>query len=438
MLERVFQITKSHPNEAETLRHNLTAHIFDGVLFAFAMSFVSVQTVLPVFVERLGGGTVAIGSIAVLWTLGFNLPQILFLPFTHRAGPALPVMLRYALLYRLSFGVLGVFTWFFVGRILLPYTIIIVLTLITMTAISGSLGVSSWFQIFTMTIPVTIRGRLLALRQMLGSGLGIIAGSIVAIVLSQMDAPKSFAILFFIAFAVSMASYVFLRRLKESHEIDAGEVHLPMHMWRRCVAILRENRNFRNYLYADGLMLMGMTASAFYAVYGLKKFGLPVSAAGTFTAVTMASMVIANVVFGYLGDHYGHKLNLICLALAVAFASLVAVLSQSAFLYWGVFFFMACTLALQGISRLPLVAEMCVENERPLYVAITNTVTAPAVFIGLFAGAMINVAGYEAVLIGYSLLGFLAALLLWKRVEEPRELGMRNEYGWNLRHISDS
>lgn len=55
---------------------NFAANVCDGALFSLALSLVSQQTLLPVLVKKMGGNNVAVGLIPVLWTAGFNFPQI--------------------------------------------------------------------------------------------------------------------------------------------------------------------------------------------------------------------------------------------------------------------------------------------------------------------------------------------------------------------------
>jgi MFS family permease len=420
MLEYLFQISKYADEDRGTLRHNLIAHIFDGIFYIVATGFFSVQTILPVFIQSVGGGTIAIGCVGVLWTIGGNLPQALFLPLTHQAGPVKPIMLRYSLLLRSLFLVLGLFTFFFVGKMFTGFTVGIILLLILLTAIAISLSTPPWFALFTKTAPVMLRGRLLAFRQMIGAGLGIIAGSLIALILAKIEYPANFALLFVIAYVLSMVSYYYLWKLHEPAGSISYDIEPVSNLRAKAISILRTDRNFRNYLYADALMLMGMTGAGFLAVYGLDKYHLSVASAGTFTAVTMGSSVAANIVFGYLGDTYGHKYNMIYLALAVALSGIVAVVATNVIVYLSVFFFMACSISLQGISRLPLVAEMCSHEDRPIYVALMNTLTAPTVFVGILAGALINRVGYEMIFAGYFVLGIGAALWLWKKVKEPR------------------
>jgi MFS family permease len=155
--------------------------------------------------------------------------------------------------------------------------------------------------------------------------------------------------------------------------------------------ILKENRNFKYFLIADALTLMSLTASAFYPVYGIKKFDLPTSYAGTFTIILMASQVIGNFFFGYLADFFGHKVNLLILAASSGAASLIAVLANNVLLYGvAVFFFTGCTLTLQGISRL----------------------------------AMVMITGYVPVFLLYTFISLTAFIWLYKGVKEPRNLKM--------------
>ena len=77
MLTQVFQLSKYPALDSPTLRSNLRAHIMDGALYGLATSFISFNTILPVFIQQVGGGVIAIGSVPVLWTIGLNSPRSL-------------------------------------------------------------------------------------------------------------------------------------------------------------------------------------------------------------------------------------------------------------------------------------------------------------------------------------------------------------------------
>ncbi|MCX6136477.1 MAG: MFS transporter [Ignavibacteriales bacterium] len=187
--------------------------------------------------------------------------------------------------------------------------------------------------------------------------------------------------------------------------------------------MLKSNRRMRDVIIVDALALMSMTAGAFYAVYAIEKFQLPASYAGTFTVLVMASMVAGNVVFGFLADHFGHRVNWLLLSVCSAAASIMAIVAANILVYGLVFFFMACSTSLQGISRLSLIAELCTEAERPVYIALVNTITAPAVFVGIFCGALARWYGYPVVFGIATVLACAACLWTYFFVEEPRSIG---------------
>jgi MFS family permease len=169
------------------------------------------------------------------------------------------------------------------------------------------------------------------------------------------------------------------------------------------------------------MILMSMTAAAFYPVYGIKKFGLPTSYAGTFTIILMASQVIGNFFFGYLADYSGHKINVLILAACSGAATLTAMAANNILLYGVVFFFAGCTLTLQGISRMAIVVEMCGESDRPFYLGLLNSVTAPTILFGVLGGFLITIIGYVNVFLIYVLISVSSFIWLYIKVKDPRE-----------------
>jgi len=421
MLTQVFQLSKYPALDSPTLRSNLRAHLMDGALFGLAMSFVSFNTILPVFIQQVGGSDVAIGSVPVLWTIGMNFPQAIVVRLTSSRKLMKPLVLSYGLLNRHSFLAVGVFTFFFVKHLPAVISIPLLLALIFSTAVTGSFGAPVWFHLFTKTTPMKLRGKLLAIRQLLSSSLGILGGSVVTFVLSTFAFPENFALLFVIAYVLSMASYLYLRKLKEpAAESQYPDPEPPSSTFADARTILKRNSNFRNFLLADAFTLMSMSASAFYAVYAIEKFAVPASYAGTFTVIVMAGMVAGNSVFGYLADSFGHRMTLIALALSSVAASTVAIFAANILIYGFTFIFMSWTVGLQVISRLSFVVELCSEADRQTYIAMTNTITAPTVAVGILFGWLARTYGFQLMFALAALTGLFAAVCLYFFVRDPR------------------
>lgn len=426
MILKLFPLKTASEAESAVLRHNLRVHIGDGSIYAFALSLIAVQTIIPVLLQQLGAPTWEIGAVPVLWTLGLNLPQGIYMHVVTPKTTPRYRMLLFGTGHRFFFFLIGVVTVLFGGGPYARYAVPGVLVCLMFSSILGSLGGLQWFHLYAATTPVYLRGRLTAFRQLLGSLIGVLGGSVVSLVLGVVAFPLNFSLLFFIASALMMVSIYILSHivLPESVQTIPQETS-KIDLIAEGKRIFSADKNFKSYLVADALLLMSMTASAFYAVHGLEKFSLDISYAGSFTVIVMASTVIGNIFFGILADHLGNKVNLLAMALSSALASLCAVLAGDVLTYGLVFFFMAASIALQGISRLSFIAELCSESERPVYIALANTITAPTIVVGILFGALVPVVGYDWILVAAAVLGLLSFAILWFRVAEPRRIARK-------------
>jgi MFS family permease len=163
-----------------------------------------------------------------------------------------------------------------------------------------------------------------------------------------------------------------------------------------------------------------MSAVSFYSIFALEKFSLPPSYAGTFSVIVMLSGIFANIVFGLSADYYGHKINIITVALCSMMGAAVAIVSPNIFLYGFVFMFIACALQVHAISRMPFLAEISSEQERPLYVGITNSITAPSMLLGVVFGFLVPYVGFEIIFSTAASLAMLAVYILYRFVQDPR------------------
>jgi MFS family permease len=217
-----------------------------------------------------------------------------------------------------------------------------------------------------------------------------------------------------------MISYLFLVLLKEEKvNIAAKAIH-----WKEFLkglpSILKKERNYRNYLIADVLMILAGMANAFYTVYAFEKFELTSGYAGNFTIVMMAGTVFASMFFGFLADKYGHRLNLFFGALFTAITCLLALVTQTLFVYYTVFIFSAMTLALIQVSRITIIAELAPSEETSTYVSLTNMITVPFVLSGVFAGWLADYYGYVPVFILAGTFALLSAFWFIFMMKEPR------------------
>lgn len=406
---------------ADSLRWNFFANVMDGALFSFGMSFVSQLTVLPLLVRSIGGGNVAVGLIPVVWTLGFNFPQFLIVGRAERQASKKPLLLKTAIGQRIPWLLLALVTYFFFGRVSMGAALAIFFVLYSMAAVGGSLNLPVWFDLIARLTPVRWRGRLFGIRSVAGSLLGIVGGAVVSAVLGEAASPEGFGLLLLLAFLSLVASYIFLMTLKEPSAGARPVVRTagpgPV---RTLLRQLRVNRNLRNFIVADSLQISAGMALAFLTVVGVERFSLPASAAGTFTMIVMGSMIAGGLVFGAVADRFGHRTNLFIGAAATFLSAVIALLAKSPALYVVVFVCAGLTVALGTISRLPFLAELAGEGERPSVIALANMISSPFVFWGAIGGVVADAAGYEWVFLIAGCFALCAAVWLLVMVRDPR------------------
>jgi MFS family permease len=408
-----------HFNDPD-IKRNFYLNIFDGAIFAFAMSFVSLQTVFPILVKKISGSDFAIGLIPVVWAAGFNFPQILVANHVRKLSFKKSWMLKTALAQRFPWLFIAILVLFFLEDLSPEAALICILMSLGLAAVGGSINLPGWFDLFSKVTPVQLRGRLFSYRSVLGALLGVFGGALVVVVLDSFEYPQNFGILFLVTFLTMMVSYIFLLFLKEDKPNSSPQLFSHKEFYKRLFTIVKKEKNFRNFLISDALMMLANMSHAFFAVYAVEKFSLPDSYAGTFTIVMMASMIIGSLYFGYIADKHGHKNNLLWASAFIGLACLTAIISPIVELYYFVFVGAALNIILLQVSRLTIIAEICSEDDRPTYVALTNVITAPFILSGMFGGIIVNVFGYNT-LFSMSVI-FSIATFLWLtiRVVEPR------------------
>ena len=145
--------------------------------------------------------------------------------------------------------------------------------------------------------------------------------------------------------------------------------------------------------------------------------------------VLLASSTLGNIVWGYLGDHMGHKRVVVSGAFCTGLAALVALLVRGAGL--GLFgfglVFTLVGLATSGIqlAAFTFVVDFAPPARRPTYVGLANLANVPfTAGAPVIGGILADHAGYPVVFVLSLVLAFAGTLLVMRYVTDPRTHGM--------------
>jgi MFS family permease len=243
-------------------------------------------------------------------------------------------------------------------------------------------------------------------------------------VLANYEFPQGYQFAFTCAAVLVLLSWFWISMTREPAVYSTKPRVSQLEFLRALPRVLRADGNFRRYLTFQILSAISMMASGFLIVYASQKWNLPDSMAGGFIIALQIGQSAANLLFGFVSDHKGHKLTLeVCILLGVASLGLAIVAGSPAWFFL-IFFLRGMMLAGNMLSGMSIAMEFSSVEDRPSYIGMANTIPGVAAALApLFGGWLASVAGYPVMFglaAGVGLAGF--GMLRWS-VREPRFAG---------------
>ena len=432
------------PNVARNFPHNVLVNTLDLMAFFFADSFVSINTIMPVFAATLTDNPIIIGLMPAIANAGWFLPQLFMAGYVSSLKKKLPFTIKMAVLERLPYLLLPIFA-LFVPQLTKPSAVTLLLVIMILRGLGSGLVALSWQELIASVIPITHRSRFFGFSRVLGQTMGVIGSAIAALVLSRLAYPLNYAVGFTIAVVAQWISFLAFSKNREPEPGTAAVEALPAQIEVAASAqngpaveemssaprkmidlnlfgrILKSDANLRRYLVARSLMFIGGMGAAFLAVYGLKKFALDDGAAAIFTGLIFMSGIVGYALFGAIGDRIGPK-KVVTIAQVIWLAAMTLVLlAPNATAYYLVFVMFGLNSAGMVLGDSILVMELGDEEHRTTYVGLTRTLTGAFVLVAPFvAGWLVEGFSYP-VMFGVSVVFTVIGTLLFARVKDrPR------------------
>ena len=410
-------------------RWNAFVNLMDGALYWLALSFISAGTIVPLFISKLTTSTVPIGVAAMIAQAGWSLPQLFTANWTERLPWRKPMVANLGIVVeRLPFWILVVAAvasarWpgLSLGLFLVAYA---------WRVMGGGAMGPAWQDMIARVIPLDRRGRFWGLSSSLGVGSGVAGSLLSAWLLRTLPFPDSFVALFALAASLVTISWFFLAQTREPPQ----RVTAPRLSQRQFLAavpgLVRQDPPFRRFLIARSVLALAAMGSGFVTVAALRRWAVSDATVGLYTAAVLVGQTIGNLVFGWMGDRYGHKRSLEWGAAAYGAAFALAWLAPAPAWYYAVFVLLGIAAGAMVVSGMMVVLEFCVPERRPTYVGIGNTVVGVASLAGplLATGlASIDVNWVFAPSIAFSAVAW--AVMRWW-VAEPRRAARPEPPAW--------
>jgi len=404
---------------SRNFRWNFLACSMDNGLFMTALSMLSTTTILPAFVMNLTPSYVLIGLISTVSVAGWSLPQILGAHYVTRFPVKKDMIVVVTALERCPWLAFGLFIMFFPSTGADAMLVLFFLVLSMTTMVSGLLG-PAWLEMIAKIIPIRWRGKFFGFSFFVGSAVGTLGALLAGSLLQSYGFPYGFAYCFLVAFSLQVCSWAFLAIVREPEDPVAREATSFGRYLADLPTIVRSDRNFELYLISSIVLSLGALGSPFYIVAAISDLNPSGEIIGLFTALYTGVQAITNVLWGILGDRYGHKRVLQLGAAIELSAGALAAFASSTSTYGLVFLLSGISVSAFTVSGLSIVLEFSAPERRPIYVGLVNTLRSPFQAIApLLGGALADAVPFRAIfLLGAVVVAIGLMLLMF--VREPR------------------
>ncbi len=415
-------LTTLERNIRENLKHNIIFNLLDGSIFGIALGFASFSAVLPLFVASMTHSATLIGLVPAIHSAGWLLPQLFTASHVSRLREYKRTVLLTTIHERVPF--LG----FAIVALLLPFIgintgLVLTFCLLVWQGLGGGFTANAWTSMVSKIIPPESRGTFFGMQ----GGLANLFISISAIgagyLLDYFDAPWDFATCFLLAVVFFTISWFALALTREPEDTEKIIPEEKTHFWDDSKKVLRRDRNFNWFLVVRVLSQFATMGFSFYIIYALRDFGMTEVVSGYLIATLTISQTVANMGMGWVGDKVGHRMMLIIGACAAFLSALLAWNASSLAWFYPIFVLTGVANVAIWTNSMSMTVDFGGETERPIYIGLSQTLTAPATIIApLIGGWIVDTAGFiptftiSAVLA----LGMLSILIFL--VKDPRKL----------------
>lgn len=410
------------PDYARTMsgfqRRNFLFLVLDGATFSFAITLLSETTIIPAFVQSLGGGAVLVGLVAAVYAIGHYLPQLVGAHLLRGRSRRKPLLMAIVVAERVGILAIAV-TAQLIGVVNETTIFVIFFLAFGLYAVTTGL-IGPVYGDFLAKAITRNRGVFYAIVQLLGGALGFTAAIVAESIIRANDFPLGIQICFWTCFGLSFLSIFFVAGLRE---VPYPHPEPRTSLWATIAEIpglVAGDRAYARFLIARAVLALATLGIGFVVVDGVDQGILRASDAALLAAVFILSQAVLGFGLGIVGNFLGWRLVVILGGVLIALGMTGALIGGALPVYVLTF------VALGGANAVTILAdpnmsiELAPTARTSLYLGTTSTTLAPFFILGpLLAGLLAAGVGYTAVFVTAGALALVGIALAW-RVREPR------------------
>ena len=380
------------------LLSNRIKFITHGFFFSTAYHMAEPSTILPLIVNYFSKSDIIIGIFSSLVRGGAIIMQ-LYMAFHAQTYKRVMNPLRILFLFRLlSWIGIGLAIYFFgnVNPVLTLWLIGLGLFAFSFTA---GLGTILFHELLGKIFSNEYRGVTWAYRQIsMGIG-GILSGVIAGWIFNLYERPLGFAYAFLISGIFMFIGYVILGVVHEWEKKNISEKEKNFGLFiGNAAALLRQDKILLNQIIVCLISYTYLFALPFVIKYNkpeLNLGGLAVSSA----VPLLTGSILGNIFWARLASRNSNKIIVRISFLMMILSLTMALLPSNIFIFILIFLFAGSASDGFRLAFKNLVLSLAPEEKRPVYFAVQNFITSTGLFFSIPGGALLNLIGFNALII---------------------------------------
>lgn len=405
---------------------NFLLNALNGTATKLAEQLASPSLVLPWFLSALGAPTALAGLLVPIRQAGSMLPQLAV------AGRIRGFKKRKC---------------FWVGAGLVQAVALLMMALLTPTlsaldaglsvvallgvfSLASGVGSVSFKDVMAKTIPQGRRGRLLAVRATTGGILALGAGWLLRTHVADAVALTPYLILLFIAASLWFGAALLFAAIEEEDGATGGGRN-ALQEARAGYKLLREVPGFRRFIVARALLLSITLSVPFYALDAKALTDNRTSSLGIFVIAASLAQVLSSPFWGRFSDRSSRTVMMLGGGLAAGAGTLALVFGslpvpwQNTYFYAFIFLLIGFARAGVRLGRKTYLVDGAPADERPLYVALSNTIIGALTLAGGAFGLVAEAFGLRALIAMFVILALAGVLVSWYMPEANQMVGAK-------------
>jgi len=403
---------------------NFLLNTLNGTATKLAEQIASPSLVLPWFLSALGAPTALAGLLVPIRQAGSMLPQLAV------AGRIRGFKKR---------------KWFWVGAGLVQAVVLLLMALLAPTlpalgagltvvvllgvfSLASGVGSVSFKDVMAKTIPQGRRGRLLAVRATTGGILALGAGWLLRTYVADAVALTPYLILLFIAAGLWFGAALLFGAIEEEDGATEGGRN-ALQEAKAGFKLLRKAPGFRRFIIARALLLSVTLSVPFYALDAKALTDNRTSSLGVFVIAASLAQVLSSPFWGRFSDRSSRTVMMLGGGLAAGAGTLALLFGflpatqQNAYIYAFIFLLIGFARAGVRLGRKTYLVDGAPADQRPLYVALSNTIIGALTLAGGAFGLVAGAFGLRSLIAIFVILALLGVLLSWYMPEANQMVG---------------